>query len=125
VVDHPFSHLLVRFVSNINLVHAVSLRVLDLEQWVCSPIEFLSQAPTLLSQIASSSIESMKFGIKVNSVDELETREWAALAKTLTKPTFSNLRDIELRIYGDVERMAAMDVIKAQLPERVGMLQVC
>ena len=76
---------------------------------------FASHANILLSQVTSPSIEIIKLGIRIFTLDELEAIDWRLLAQSVTQSRFSQLPTVELSVDGNVDKSMAADFVRAKL----------
>lgn len=65
------------------------------------PCEAARQVLGILSSVSSPHVDAVAFGLWVlNSIDELDTFDWAAADGILARPVFSGVRTVLFRLYG-------------------------
>src|SRR5262245_38204671 len=95
----------------------------------CPPGQLTSRTNALLSQITSSSVETIPLSLQVCSMEEMETIDGRMFAESFSRPQFAQLRTVELivdRCHGQSEIKAEIvDKIKAKWSECVARINIC
>jgi hypothetical protein len=103
------------YIANTKLGYNTLLKSLNLYFCRLRPRQLASCTNTLLSQVASPSIERINVDVYIEEMDESEATDWETFAQSFSRPLFAQLRTIELNVRN--EEMGVKHRIEAKLAE--------